>query len=68
MVTISWLGNLGGPTKPGKYSVRGLGEVEVTQEQIDQARAMGGNPGVEVHDVTAFGDLVKQYIIGLFVP
>ena len=64
---INWI-DLGNPTEPGKYLVRGVGEVVVKQEDIDEAARLGGTPQVEIHESTTFGHNVKQFVIGLFIP
>ncbi|MFL6208368.1 MAG: hypothetical protein ACJ74W_05930 [Pyrinomonadaceae bacterium] len=65
---INWSRDLGNPTTPGKYTVSGVGEVQVEQENIDEAARLGENVDVEIHDATTFGHSVRQYIIGLFIP
>jgi hypothetical protein len=64
---IQWT-DLGNPTQPGTYTVRGVGEVTVTQEDIDEAARLGGTPQVEILETTTFGHNVNQYIIGHFIP
>src|ERR687889_319206 len=64
---ISWQ-ELGTPTQPGTYTVAGVGEVTVEQEDIEDARELGGNPLVELLDSTTLGHRVRQFSIGLFTP
>ena len=63
---ISWNRDLGNPTQPGTYVVKDVGEVDVRQDEIDTAIKLGGNPYVEISDVTSQGDKVKKYILGFF--
>jgi hypothetical protein len=64
---INWK-DLGSPTEPGKYTVKGYGEVSVTQEEIDQAAELGGSPDVEIVETTTFGNKLKQFIISNLIP
>lgn len=64
---INWT-DLGNPTEPGTYTVRGVGEVTVEQEDIDEAERLGGTPQIELVDATTFGHRVKQFVIGQFIP
>src|SRR5437870_3119737 len=65
--TVSWK-DLGSPTKPGVYAVPGVGEVNVTAGDIEDAQAVGGNPLVELHDSTTYGHRIRQFVVGLFTP
>src|SRR5438552_12014249 len=55
-------------TKPKIYRVPGIGDVDVTAEAIENAKTIGGDPWIELHDTTTFGHSVRQYTIGLFTP
>ncbi|MGB9177603.1 MAG: hypothetical protein WCB68_00025 [Pyrinomonadaceae bacterium] len=66
-IQIQWT-DLGNPTQPGTYMVKGIGEIIVKQEDIDEAARLGGTPQVEIDDVTTFGHSVRQFAIGLFIP
>jgi hypothetical protein len=55
-------------TGPGTYRVPGVGDVDVTSEAIVNAATIGGDPWIELHDTTTFGNSVHQYTIGLFIP
>ena len=64
MGTIAW-SELRSPTTPGDVRVEGLGVVGVTQENIDGAKAVGGDPEFELIDATAQGDKIHRYLLGL---
>lgn len=66
-ITIKWK-ELGSPTTPGTYRVKDVGDVEVTQEDIDDAAAAGEDPSVELHESTGFGTSVKTWAVGHFTP
>ena len=53
---------------PGLYRVPGIGDVDITAEAIATAAAIGGDPWIELHDTTIFGNNIHQYMIGLFTP
>ena len=53
---------------PGIYRVPGTGDVDITAEAIANAANIGGDPWIELHDTTTFGNSVRQYTIGLFTP
>ncbi len=48
--------------------VSGVGDVEVTEEDIQRAKEIGGDPWVELHDATTLGSPVRKYVLGLFTP
>jgi hypothetical protein len=52
----------------GDQRISGIGDVEVTAENIAEAHQIGGDPWVELHDVTTFGTSVRKFILGLFTP
>ncbi len=64
---IKW-SDLGSPTEPGTYPVKGRGVVEVSQDDVDEATALGGDPSVEIAESTAFHDSTKTFILGHFIP
>jgi hypothetical protein len=65
---ISWNRDLGNPTKPGTYVVKGIGEVYVKQDEINTANRLGGDPHVEISETTSQGGDVKNFILGQFLP
>jgi hypothetical protein len=52
----------------GTQRVSGVGDVEVSEEDIQRAKEVGGDPWVELHDATTFGSPVRKYALGLFSP
>ncbi len=64
MDTILW-SELGAPTEPGNVRVEGLGNVEVTQRNIDDVAEVGGNPQFDLHDATSIADTTHRYLLGL---
>lgn len=65
---IRW-SQLGSPTKAGTYSVSGVGDVSVTDADIEDAGRVGGDPWVEIELVDVFGNSpIKSYILGHFRP
>ena len=52
----------------GTRRVSGVGDIEVTEEDIECVKEVGGNPWVELHDATTFGSPVRKYVLGLFTP
>lgn len=52
----------------GTQRVSGIGDVEISEEDIQRATEIGGDPWVELHDATTFGSPVRKYILGLFTP
>jgi len=52
----------------GVQRVSLIGEVEVTEENIRDAKIVGGDPWVELYDATTFGSPLRKYVIGLFIP
>jgi hypothetical protein len=66
---VHWKRDLGNPTSPGKYPIRGVvGEVIVEQDDIEQAAKLNGNVYVEIAEATAFGEAVPQFRLGQFIP
>jgi hypothetical protein len=66
-VEIRW-SQLGNPSKPGRYRVKGLGDVEVAAEDIADAEKIGGDPLFEVVETDTFQQPVKSYVLGYFRP
>ncbi len=64
MGTIAW-SELGLPTVPGDSRIEGLGVVGVTQGNIDDAKAVGGDPEFDLIDATSMGDKMHRYLLGL---
>ena len=64
MNAIAWSG-LGSPTTPGDVRIEGLGVVEVTQQNIDHVKEIGGDPKFDLMDATAVGDKMHRYLLGL---
>ena len=64
MDTIAW-SKLGSPTTPGNVRVEGLGLVKITQEKIDLAKAVGGDPHFELTNATSKEDIMRRYLLGL---
>jgi hypothetical protein len=52
----------------GIQRVPNIGDVEVTETDIERARQIGGNPQVELCEATTFGCAVRKYVLGLFTP
>lgn len=52
----------------GTQRVSGVGDIEITEEDIQRAKEIGGNPWVELHEATTFVSPVRKYILGLFTP
>lgn len=67
-IIINWKRDLGSPKKPGMYPVSGLGEVDVTQGDIDDAAQVGEDSDVEVSESTTFQSKIKTYVVGNFIP
>lgn len=66
---VSWTNDLGNPTQPGTVRVRGVGEVNIRQENIDTARGLGGRVDVELIDVTnQDSGPLPEFIIRNFLP
>jgi hypothetical protein len=66
-IKVKWSA-LGNPTEPGTYRVSGVGQVEVEQEDINDAAEVGGDPFVELLDATTFGSTMKTFAVGHFIP
>jgi len=54
--------------EPGLQRVLEVGDVEVTEDDVRHAKEIGGNPWVELCDVSTFGCIVKKYSLGRFTP
>ena len=52
----------------GVQRVSGVGDIEVTEQNIKEAGEIGGDPWVDICDATAFGAVVRKYALGLFTP
>jgi len=52
----------------GVQRVSGVGDVEVTELDIKEAEEIGGDPWVDLCDATTFGDVVREFVLGLFTP
>ena len=61
---IRW-GELGRPTEPGTYTVRGVGRVIVTRADINEAAQMK-TPEVALTEELSFDANMKQYAIMYF--
>lgn len=66
-ITVKWK-DLGSPTSPGTYRIKDVGDVEVTQGDIDEAADAGEDPSVELVESTTFGTSVKTWAVGNFTP
>lgn len=66
-ITISWKQLRSSPTNQWSV-VAGLGQVFVTQEDVEQALLLGENPDVILLDKTAASSRVRQYVIQHFIP
>lgn len=66
---LNWF-TLGSPSSAGIVQVRGVGDVHVTQSNIDQAARMGrgSNPQAELFDITTRRDREPQYGIDKLIP
>lgn len=67
VIKIRW-SQLGGPKEAGKIRVLGVGDVEVSNENIARAEELGGDPWVDLYDATQFGHEVKTYLMGHLTP
>jgi hypothetical protein len=52
----------------GVQRVSGVGDVEVTEQNIKEAKEIGGDPWVDICDASTFGAVVRKYALGLFTP
>ena len=64
---VRW-NDLGDVAEPGEYTVPGVGVIQVAQRDIELVAQSGGNPQFTLYDVTAAGDRMKHYRLGLLVP
>lgn len=65
--TIRWrdiFPSLVEPPKPGSVAVPGVGQVGVTEQDIQAAEKCGGDPEFELIDCTAATERVKCYRLG----
>jgi len=54
---------------PGTYRVPGVGDVVLSADDLKSFEEVGGDPWVELFDVTTFGGhSVRQYQIITFIP
>lgn len=63
-MAITW-SQLGSPIVPGNVRIEGLGNVTVTQENIDDVAQAGGDPSFDLVESTSMGAKVRQYMLGL---
>lgn len=57
------------PRSPGTCQVSNVGEVTVDGGDIEEAKAIGGDPWVELVESTTFGSSAfRSYILGFFRP
>jgi hypothetical protein len=57
------------PTAPGTYRVPGVGDVVLSADDLKSFEEVGGDPWIELTDVTTFGGhSVRQYQIITFTP
>lgn len=66
-ITVKWK-DLGSPTTPGIYRIKDVGDVEVTQSDIDEAAEVGEDTSVTLHESTTLGNKVKTWAVGIFTP
>lgn len=64
---VRW-SQLHNPTSAGVFRIHGLGDVEISQEDISAAQEIGGDPWVELCDTTTFGSKIRKFSLGLFTP
>jgi len=62
-MTISWEA-LGPPTEPGDIRIEGVGIVDISQDDIDRANRIGGNPEFDLIDATTMNDDLKRFKLG----
>jgi hypothetical protein len=55
-------------TGPNTYRVLGVGDVIVSEGDINRYNEIGGDPWIDLHDTTDFSHSVKTYLIGLLTP
>ena len=63
-MAITW-SQLGSPIVPVNVRIEGLGNVTVTQENIDDVAQAGGDPSFDLVESTSMGAKVRQYMLGL---
>jgi hypothetical protein len=54
--------------KIGAQRLSEIGDIEVTESDIQRAAEIGGDPWVELCDATTFGAVVRKYALGRFTP
>ncbi len=59
---------LGQVDAPKKYRLNGVGMVDVTQQDIDDAEQLGGNILMELIDVSTAATRIPEFRIGKFTP
>ena len=57
--------NSGRPSCREMSESKGLGNVTVTQENIDDVAQAGGDPSFDLVESTSMGAKVRQYMLGL---
>ena len=60
---VTWQ-ELGRPTSPGWCAVKGVGRVQVTEENIQTAEQVGGQVKFKLIDMTVAQDPGPQYYLG----
>ncbi len=69
-MAINWVQDLGSPSEPCEVMVEGIGVVVVTERDIRDAKAIGGEPDVELIEDDTFraGPRVPRFGILRFDP
>jgi hypothetical protein len=52
----------------GLQRILEVGDVQVTDRDIEEAKGIGGDPWIELREITTFGVAVKRYALGHFTP
>ena len=67
MAGVQWA-ELRAPKQPGVYRVSGIGDVVITESDIETATTLGGNPWFELTDVTQPQDKTRKLRVGVATP
>ena len=52
----------------GMQRILEVGDVQVTERDLEDATEIGGDPWVQLHEISVFGLSVKRYALGHFTP
>ena len=65
---IEWIRIIAGKRDDDNYIVDDVGQVFISQYEIDKAQKLGGNPLVELQEATDASSDVPQYVVSKFIP